>query len=150
MSLLRDVFTRHRGYVVVCRTGDFGALKFQSRHDETMHICILRRVIRECGCRTRARARGENPPWLYYGESGSRWSWETAEHHHRHLARNRTAIHPRYEYNTSEFYDSDRESSRERRELCTRSNVVPSWEKSSGRENYMEDCSRKYYLRLTK
>lgn len=46
MLLLRGVFTRHRDHVV-CHIGEFGALEFQSRRDETMHICILRRIIRE-------------------------------------------------------------------------------------------------------
>lgn len=92
MSLLRGVFTRHRDHVV-CHTDELGALEFQLRRNETMHICILRRIIRESGCRTRG---GECLPRLYYGESGLR-SWEAAGHH-RHLVWNRIAIHPRYEY----------------------------------------------------
>lgn len=87
MSLLRGVFTRHRDHVV-CHIGEFEAIEFQSHHDETMHICILRRIIRE------SAHEEESSPRLYCGESGPR-SWEAAGHH-RHLAWNRIpAIHPR-------------------------------------------------------
>lgn len=63
-------------------------------------------------------SRGRVPPFMEKAGhgSGSRETFIGIS------ARNRTAIHPRCEYITAEFCDFGRKLSRERRELCARSN----------------------------